>query len=51
MRMKDLLGILIKRGWLILLFAAATAIGAIVVSKLQEPAWRVSVRIAVRTVS
>lgn len=47
MRMKDLLGILITRGWLILLFAAATAIGAIVVSKLQEPAWRVSVRIAV----
>ena len=47
MRIKDFLTILTKRGWLVLLFAAATALGAIVVSKMQEPAWRVSVRIAV----
>jgi capsular polysaccharide biosynthesis protein len=47
MRIKDFLTIFIKRGWLILIFAAATAFGAIVVSKLQEPAWRVSVRMAV----
>src|SRR5512136_1444117 len=47
MRIKDFLTIFIKRGWLIVLFAAATALGAIVVSKMQEPAWRVSVRIAV----
>jgi len=47
MRIKDFLIIFIKRGWLILLFAMATALGAIIVSKMQEPAWRVSVRIAV----
>lgn len=47
MRIKDFLNIFVKRGWLILIFAAATALGAVVVSKMQEPAWRVSVRIAV----
>jgi capsular polysaccharide biosynthesis protein len=47
MRIKDFFTIFIKRGWLILIFAAATALGAMVVSKMQEPAWRVSVRIAV----
>lgn len=47
MRIKDFVTILIRRGWLIVLFAVATTAGAIVVSKLQEPAWRVSVRIAV----
>jgi len=47
MRIKDFLSIFIRRGWLIVLFAAAATLGAIVVSKLQEPAWRVSVRIAV----
>lgn len=47
MRIKDFLIIFIRRGWLVVLFAAATTLGAIVVSKLQEPAWRVSVRIAV----
>ncbi len=47
MRIKDFLTIFIKRGWLILLFAVATALGAIVVSKMQEPAWRASVRITV----
>jgi capsular polysaccharide biosynthesis protein len=47
MRIKDFFTIFIKRGWLILIFAAATAFGALIVSKMQEPAWRVSVRIAV----
>ncbi len=47
MRIKDFLVIFVRRGWLILLFAAATTLGAIIVSKLQEPVWRVSVRIAV----
>jgi capsular polysaccharide biosynthesis protein len=47
MRIRDFLNIFVKRGWLILIFAAATALGAIAVSKMQEPAWRVSVRIAV----
>ena len=47
MRLKDLISVLVKHGWLILLFAVATASGAVVVSKLQEPTWRVSVRIAV----
>jgi capsular polysaccharide biosynthesis protein len=47
MRIKDFLAIFVKRGWLILLFAVATAVGAVVVSKMQEPAWRTSVRIAV----
>jgi len=47
MRIKDFLAIFIKRGWLILLFAFATAVGAVVVSKMQEPAWRTSVRIVV----
>jgi receptor protein-tyrosine kinase len=47
MRIKDFLAIFIKRGWLVVLFAVATTLGAIVVSKLQEPAWRVSVRITV----
>ncbi len=47
MCIKDFLNIFVKRGWLILIFAVATALGAIVVSKMQEPAWRVSVRIAV----
>lgn len=47
MRIRDILTIIIKRGWLILIFAAATTFGAVVISKLQEPAWRVSVRIAV----
>ena len=47
MRIKDFLTIFIRRGWLIVLFAGATTLGAIVVSKMQEPAWRVSVRIAV----
>jgi len=47
MRIKDILTILIKRGWLIVVFAAATALGAIVVSKLQEPVFRASVKIAV----
>lgn len=47
MRIKDFAGIFIKRWWIIVALAGATALGAIVVSKLQEPAWRASVRIAV----
>lgn len=47
MRIKDFLVIFIKRGWVIVVFVLATTLGAIVVSKLQEPAWRVSTRIAV----
>lgn len=47
MRLKDYLAVLIKRGWLILIFATATTAGAVLVSKMQEPAYRVSVRMAV----
>ncbi len=47
MRIKDIVTILIKRGWLIVVFAVATSLGAIAVSKLQEPVFRSSVKIAV----
>jgi capsular polysaccharide biosynthesis protein len=47
MRIKDFLTIFITRGWVVIVLTIATALGAIVVSKLQEPAWRVSTRIAV----
>jgi capsular polysaccharide biosynthesis protein len=47
MRIKDFISIFIRRGWVILVFAAAAGLGAVVVSKMQEPAWRVSTRIAV----
>lgn len=47
MQLKDYFNILIKRGWIIVLVAAATFAGAVLVSKLQTPIFRSSIKISV----
>jgi capsular polysaccharide biosynthesis protein len=47
MQIKDYFNILIKRGWIIILVAVATFAGAVIVSKLQTPIYRSTVKISV----
>jgi capsular polysaccharide biosynthesis protein len=47
MRLQDILAILRRRGWVILIFALATTLAAIGASKVQTPLYRSSIRISV----
>jgi capsular polysaccharide biosynthesis protein len=47
MQIKDYFNILIKRGWIIILVAIATFAGAVLVSKLQTPIYRSTVKVSV----
>ena len=47
MQIKDYINLLLKRGWIIVLVAAATFAGAVLVSKLQTPIFRSSIKISV----
>ena len=47
LQIKDYVNLLIKRGWIILLVAAATFAGAVIYSKLQTPIFRSTIKISV----
>ena len=47
MQIKDYVNILIKRGWIIILVAVATFAGAVIVSKLQTPIYRSTIKVSV----
>ncbi len=47
MQIKDYVNLLLKRGWIIILVAAATTVGAYAVSKLQTPIFRSTIKISV----
>jgi capsular polysaccharide biosynthesis protein len=47
MQIKDYVNLLLKRGWIIILVAVATTLGAYGVSKLQTPIFRSTIRISV----
>ncbi len=47
MQIKDYFNILVKRGWIIVLVAAATFAGAVLVSKLQTPIYRSTIKVSV----
>jgi len=47
MQIKDYFNLLVKRGWIIVLVAAATFAGAVIVSKLQTPIFRSTIKISV----
>ena len=47
MQIKDYINLLLKRGWIIVLVAAATFAGAVLVSKLQTPIFRSTIKISV----
>jgi capsular polysaccharide biosynthesis protein len=47
MQIKDYVNLLLRRGWIIILVAAATTVGAYAVSKLQTPIFRSTIKISV----